>query len=161
MCVCVCPCELVNVCDAACTAVSDVLRLSVCIPSRINLWLQLSCQRAGTRVSQAGESAGLALFCWRRGALQRLQDPLAPVSPVPQTDWEHLGSVSTSGPRRLSIYMTSLGQEWTGSGGGKIRALVPNTVCSLVRNTLYLLEVLYDSRRCTVDIDQCLVSCFL
>lgn len=83
MCVCVCPCELVNVCDAACTAVSDVLRLSVCIPSRINLWLQLSCQRAGTRVSQAGESAGLALFCWWRGGTSEAPGPPGTSLPSP------------------------------------------------------------------------------
>ena len=63
-------------------------------------------------------------------------------------------------PADYDLYDESRKEEWTGSGRGKIRALVPNTVCSLVRNTLYLLEVLYDSRRCTVDIDQCLVSCF-
>lgn len=43
-------------------------------------------------------------------ALQRLQDPMAPVSPVPQTDWEHLGSVSASGPRGSDLY--------DGGGGG-------------------------------------------
>lgn len=49
-----------------------------------------------------GESAGPALVMLTEGAaLQRLQDPLAPVSPVLQTDWEHLGSVSASGPCRL------------------------------------------------------------
>lgn len=47
-----------------------------------------------------------------RAALQRLQDPMAPVSPVPQTDWEHLGSVSASGPCRLRSIWRERGVHW-------------------------------------------------
>lgn len=68
--------------------------------ARINL--RLAAKPVSKECFQPGESAGLALVMLTEGAaLQRLQDPVAPVSPVPQTDWEHLGSVSASGPCRL------------------------------------------------------------
>lgn len=62
---------------------------------------QRGCQR-GKEIVSAWRKCRSSLGHVDGGAaLQRLQDPMAPVSPVPQTDWEHLGSVSASGPRRL------------------------------------------------------------
>lgn len=112
------------------------VRAGACIPACINLWL------CSVAVSLVQENVS----AWRKcrsslgrvdegAALQRLQDPMAPVSPVPQTDWEHLGSVSASGPYRLrSIWWR---KEWIGSGRGRgkiwARFLSPMLPASMLR----------------------------
>lgn len=104
----------------------------VCIPAHINLWLCSMPVGTVSRVSQPGESAGLALVMLTEGRHFRgSRTPWHQSPQSPQTDWEHLGSVSASGPRRLrSIWR---GKECIGSGRGKIWA----RFLSLVQNSCF------------------------